>query len=274
MNWLKSFWKSLNIPVAPAGQHFDESLNNFTPCAQKVLALARDEAQRFRHNFIGTEHLLLGLITLGQGTAVTVLNQMGIDLKNVRQEVEKQVGSGPDNRVAHQVPYAPRVKKVLALAAKESKALNHTYVGTEHILLGLLHEGDGVAARVLKSLGIDTEVTRQHILRELDPSRSFHADTAEMRPKTEAVTATREPLDLRKRYDIYCCEGDQQVVYPNVLFKGVKTLFPRREWDFSVEYLEIEQSDGRTIFVNRMSIVKFCEHGNTANSESSPAGSA
>ena len=145
-------------------------MNNFTPRAQQVLALARKEADRFNHNFVGTEHLLLGLIKLGQGVAVNVLQKLGLDLETVRMEVEKQVGTGPDQKMVGNIPYTPRVKKVLALAAKEAKALNHTYVGTEHILLGLLREGDGVAARVLKNLDVDIEQTRQEILKELDPN--------------------------------------------------------------------------------------------------------
>ena len=138
-----------------------EAMNNFTPRAQQVLALARKEADRFNHNFVGTEHLLLGLIKLGQGVAVNVLQKLGLDLETVRLEVEKQVGTGPDQKMMGNIPYTPRVKKVLALAQKEAKALNHTYVGTEHILLGLLREGDGVAARVLKNLDVDIEQTRQ-----------------------------------------------------------------------------------------------------------------
>ena len=148
----------------------DEAMSNFTPRAQQVLALARKEADRFNHNFVGTEHLLLGLIKLGQGVAVNVLQKMGLDLETVRMEVEKQVGTGPDQKMIGNIPYTPRVKKVLALAAREAKALNHTYVGTEHILLGLLREGDGVAARVLKNLDVDIEQTRQEILKELDPN--------------------------------------------------------------------------------------------------------
>src|SRR6188474_790639 len=148
----------------------DEAMNNFTPRAQQVLALARKEADRFNHNFVGTEHLLLGLIKLGQGVAVNVLQKIGLDLETVRMEVEKLVGTGPDQKMIGNIPYTPRVKKVLSLAAKEAKALNHTYVGTEHILLGLLREGDGVAARVLKNLDVDIEQTRQEILKELDPN--------------------------------------------------------------------------------------------------------
>src|SRR5881392_2637260 len=101
-------------------------MNNFTPRAQQVLALARKEADRFNHNYVGTEHLLLGLIKLDQGVAVNVLQKMGMDL-------EKQVGSCPETKMVGNIPYTPRVKKFLALAGKEAKALNHSYVGTEHI---------------------------------------------------------------------------------------------------------------------------------------------
>src|SRR4030088_153890 len=150
-------------------------MNNFTPRAQQVLALARKEADRFNHNYVGTEHLLLGLIKLGQGVAVNVLQKMGLDLETVRMEVEKHVGSHPETKMVGNIPYTPRVKKVLALAGTEAKALNHSYVGTEHILLGLLREGEGVAARVLKTLEIDIERTRNEILRELDPQFSSGA---------------------------------------------------------------------------------------------------
>ena len=145
-------------------------MNNFTPRAQQVLALSRKEADRFNHNYVGTEHLLLGLIKLGQGVAVNVLQKMGLDLETVRQEVEKQVGSGQENKMAGNIPYTPRVKKVLALAGKEAKALQHSYVGTEHILLGLLREGEGVAAQVLKNLEVDLDRTRNEVLKELDPN--------------------------------------------------------------------------------------------------------
>lgn len=153
-----------------------EPMNNFTPRAQQVLALARKEADRFHHNYVGTEHLLLGLINLGQGVAVNVLQKMGLDLQTVRSAVEKQVGTGPESKPSGNIPYTPRVKKVLALAGKEAKALNHSYVGTEHILLGLLREGEGVAARVLKSLDVDIERCRNEILSELDPNFSSESE--------------------------------------------------------------------------------------------------
>jgi ATP-dependent Clp protease ATP-binding subunit ClpC len=158
-------------------------MNNFTPRAQQVLALARKEADRFNHNYVGTEHLLLGLIKLSQGVAVNVLQKMGLDLETVRMEVEKHVGSHPETKMVGNIPYTPRVKKVLALAGKEAKALNHSYVGTEHILLGLLREGEGVAARVLKSLEVDIERTRNEVLKELDPN--FTPSESEAEPPQE-----------------------------------------------------------------------------------------
>ena len=171
----------------------DEAMSNFTPRAQQVLALARKEADRFNHNFVGTEHLLLGLIKLGQGVAVNVLQKLGLDLDTVRLEVEKQVGTGPDQKLIGNIPYTPRVKKVLSLAAKEAKNLNHTYVGTEHILLGLLREGDGVAAKVLKNLEVDIEQTRQEILKELDPNFAGGEEAAGEGEKAERKGETKTP---------------------------------------------------------------------------------
>ena len=164
-------------------------MNNFTPRAQQVLALARKEADRFNHNYVGTEHLLLGLIKLGQGVAVNVLQKMGLDLETVRQEVEKQVGSGPENKMSGNIPYTPRVKKVLALAGKEAKALQHSYVGTEHILLGLLREGEGVAARVLKNLEVDLDRTRNEVLKELDPNFTPTEEGEEEGTESEEVAS-------------------------------------------------------------------------------------
>jgi ATP-dependent Clp protease ATP-binding subunit ClpA len=166
------FFSKLFSKPAPngVGPSREEAVNNFTPRAKQVLALARREADRMNHNFVGTEHLLLGLIKLGQGVGVTVLRQLGLDLETARKEVEKQVGKGPDHEMIGNNPYTPRVKKVLALAVREAKNLNHTYIGTEHILLGLLREGDGVAARVLKNLEVNIEQTRREILKELDPN--------------------------------------------------------------------------------------------------------
>ena len=257
MNWFKSFWTALTTP-ADRGTGW----NNFTPHAQQVLALAREEANRFDHNFVGTEHLLLGLIKLGQGVAVNVLQKLGLDLETVRREVEKQVGTGPDQKMIGNIPYTPRVKKVLALAQKEAKALNHTYVGTEHLLLGLLREGDGVAARVLKNFEVDIEQTRQEILKELDPNLTSTVEEtmpAETPRKPEPEKPETDSVDTSKRYDVFCDERNQQVVYRGVLFRGRRSLLKRGEHDFFSDYLELEQADGQTVFIARSSVIKFCE---------------
>jgi ATP-dependent Clp protease ATP-binding subunit ClpC len=164
-------------------------MNNFTPRAQQVLALARKEADRFNHNYVGTEHILLGLIKLGQGVAVNVLGKMGLDLETVRLHVEQKVGSGPETKMVGNIPYTPRVKKVLALASKEAKALTHSYVGTEHILLGLLREGEGVAAQVLRDLDVNLDKARNEILKELDPNfNSGEEPEDESEEEAEQVT--------------------------------------------------------------------------------------
>jgi ATP-dependent Clp protease ATP-binding subunit ClpC len=170
----------------------DEAMSNFTPRAQQVLALARKEADRLNHNFLGTEHLLLGLIKLGQGVAVNVLQKMGLDLETVRLEVEKQTPSGPDQKMIGNIPYTPRVKKVIALAQKEAKNLNHTYVGTEHLLLGLLREGDGVAAKVLRALDVDIEQARQEILKELDPNFAAQQGGEEQPPAEPGAAGEKQ----------------------------------------------------------------------------------
>ena len=180
----------------------DEAMSNFTPRAQQVLALARKEADRLNHNFLGTEHLLLGLIKLGQGVAVNVLQKMGLDLETVRMEVEKQVGTGPDQKMIGNIPYTPRVKKVIALAQKEAKNLNHTYVGTEHLLLGLLREGDGVAAKVLRALDVDIEQCRQEILKELDPNFAAQGGEEQQPPGGEPSEKTAPGAAAEKKGEV------------------------------------------------------------------------
>ena len=173
-----------------------EAMNNFTPRAQQVLALARKEADRFNHNFVGTEHLLLGLIKLGQGVAVNVLQKLGLDLETVRMEVEKQVGTGPDQKMIGNIPYTPRVKKVLALAAEGSQgAQPHLRRHRAHSA-GPAREGDGVAARVLKNLDVDIEQTRQEVLKELDPN--FTAQERD-RPRRDPGEAGARKRKARSR---------------------------------------------------------------------------
>jgi ATP-dependent Clp protease ATP-binding subunit ClpC len=136
----------------------------FTDRARKVMALANQEAQRFNHEYIGTEHILLGLVKEGSGVGANVLKNLDIDLRKVRLEVEKLVKSGPDMVTMGKLPQTPRAKKVIEYAIEEARALNHNYVGTEHLLLGLLREHDGVAAQVLMNLGLKLEEVREEVL--------------------------------------------------------------------------------------------------------------
>ncbi|MGA2093776.1 MAG: Clp protease N-terminal domain-containing protein, partial [Sedimentisphaerales bacterium] len=136
----------------------------FTDRARKVMALANQEAQRFNHEYIGTEHILLGLVKEGSGVGATVLKNLDVDIKKLRLEVEKLVKSGPDMVTMGKLPHTPRAKKVIEFAIEEARSLNHNYVGTEHLLLGLLRESEGIAAQVLMNLGLRLEDVRQEVL--------------------------------------------------------------------------------------------------------------
>jgi ATP-dependent Clp protease ATP-binding subunit ClpC len=136
----------------------------FTDRARKVMALANQEAQRFNHEYIGTEHILLGLVKEGNGVGANVLRNLDVDVKKLRLEIEKLVKSGPDMVTMGKLPQTPRAKKVIEFAIEEARSLNHNYVGTEHILLGLLRESEGVAAQVLMNLGLKLEDVRQEVL--------------------------------------------------------------------------------------------------------------
>ncbi len=138
--------------------------DKFTNRAKQVKRLAEKEAQRLNHNYVGTEHILLGLIRLGQGVAVDVLRKMNLDFETIRLEVEKVVGTGSSTKVIGKPTSTPRATRVFELAAEEAQKLKHNYVGTEHILLGLLKEKDGVAARVLRNLDVDIDKVRQEVL--------------------------------------------------------------------------------------------------------------
>ena len=136
----------------------------FTDRARKVMQLANQEAQRFNHEYIGTEHILLGLVKEGSGVAANVLKNLDVDLRKIRIEVEKIVQSGPDMVTMGKLPQTPRAKKVIEYAMEEARNLNHNYVGTEHLLLGLLREQEGVAAQVLMNLGLKLEDVREEVL--------------------------------------------------------------------------------------------------------------
>ncbi len=136
----------------------------FTDRARKVMQLANQEAQRFNHEYIGTEHILLGLVKEGTGVAANVLKNLDIDLRKIRLEVEKIVQAGPDMVTMGKLPQTPRAKKVIEYSIEEARNLNHNYVGTEHLLLGLLREQEGVAAQVLMNLGLKLEDVREEVL--------------------------------------------------------------------------------------------------------------
>jgi ATP-dependent Clp protease ATP-binding subunit ClpA len=145
----------------------------FTDRAQKVMQLANQEAQRFNHEYIGTEHILLGLVKEGSGVAANVLKNLDIDLRKIRLEVEKIVmhGPGTDSPFRGIRPQTPRAKKVIEYSIEEARNLNHNYVGTEHLLLGLLREREGVAAQVLMNLGLKLEDVREEVLNLLGHDR-------------------------------------------------------------------------------------------------------
>lgn len=163
--------------------------DRFTPRARQVIIIARKEADRFNHNYIGTEHILLALIKLGQGVAVNVLRKLGLDFETIRLEVEKAVGSGPETKVIGDLPLTSRAKKVIELAVEEARNLNHSYVGTEHLLLGLLSEGEGVAARILKNLEVDIDEARREILKELEAEYSINEEDDEDIPEMGGPSA-------------------------------------------------------------------------------------
>ena len=157
----------------------------FTDRARKVMALANQEAQRFNHEYVGTEHVLLGLVKEGQGVAANVLHSLGIDLKKIRLEVEKIVKSGPDMVTMGKLPQTPRAKKVIEFAIEEARSLGHNYVGTEHLLLGLLKEHDGVAAQVLMNLGLKLDDVRSEILNILGAAVEGETEAEAQRGKSK-----------------------------------------------------------------------------------------
>src|SRR5256712_360456 len=146
-----------------------DRFDKFTERARRVLSLAQEEAQRFQHNYIGTEHLLLGLVREGEGVAAKVLSNLGVELYRVRNSVEFIIGRG-DRIVLGEIGLTPRAKKVIELAVDEARRLNHHYIGTEHLLLGLIREGEGIAAGVLESLGVSLEKVRTQTIQVLGQS--------------------------------------------------------------------------------------------------------
>jgi len=174
--------------------------DKFTERVRKVIYLAREEAARLQHDYIGTEHLLLGVIREGEGIAATVLNNLGLDLDKIRQEVENMVSASGGTMTIGEIPFTPRAKRVLELAVEEARSLGHNYVGTEHLLLGLIREGEGVAAKVLLELGVDRKRVREETLKLLGGTPSSSSTTErEERPETPALNQFGRDLTLLAR---------------------------------------------------------------------------
>jgi ATP-dependent Clp protease ATP-binding subunit ClpC len=171
-----------------------DRFDKFTDRARKVLTLAQDEAQRFNHNYIGTEHLLLGLVREGEGVAARVLENMNVELPKVRTAVEFIIGRG-DRPVVGEVGLTPRAKRVIELAIDEARRLGHNYIGTEHLLLGLVREGEGIAAGVLESLGVSLDKVRHEVIRVLSQSSSA-GPTQETRRASKTPTVDQLGINL------------------------------------------------------------------------------
>src|SRR6266480_2743672 len=166
----------------------------FTDRARRVVVLAQEEARMLNHNYIGTEHILLGLIHEGEGVAAKALESLGISLEGVRQQVEEIIGQGQQAPSGH-IPFTPRAKKVLELSLREALQLGHNYIGTEHILLGLIREGEGVAAQVLVKLGADLNRVRQQVIQLLSGYQGKEPAAAGTGAQGEAAPSTSLVLD-------------------------------------------------------------------------------
>jgi ATP-dependent Clp protease ATP-binding subunit ClpA len=201
---------------------------NFTERVRKILAMAREEAVRLHHEYVGTEHILLGLILEGEGVAAAVLQSLNVDLEEIQQKIEETVkkgkaqqGTGPD------LPYTSRAKKVLELAMSEARELNHSYVGTEHILLGLIREEKGIAAVVLSDVGIELPVARAEVLRLLGTDVAQHAPPGPQRGSGEP---TREKTSKRTQSDSHPLEKTLTSVYLERAASQRRPASERRLW--------------------------------------------
>ncbi len=194
----------------------------FTDRARRVVVLAQEEARLLNHNYIGTEHLLLGLIHEGEGVAAMALESLGISLEAVRAQVEEIIGQGQRAPTGH-IPFTPRAKKVLELSLREATQLSHNYIGTEHILLGLIREGEGVAAQVLVKLGADLSRVRQQVIQLLSGYVGGEAAAHKPAARTRLVRMT-VPEELR--------EADQQLAQA------------RREKEAAIDAEDFEQAAG------------------------------
>jgi excisionase family DNA binding protein len=210
--WLRNATQSKRAGPAELTDRFDY----FTERARKVMTLSTEEARRLQHSYIGTEHLLLGLVREGQGVAAQVLNNLGIELEMVRKQVESIIGHG-DHIVTGEIGLTPRARRVIELAVDEARQLDHHYIGTEHVLLGLVREGKGIAAQVLESLGLKLEQVRSETMRVLSqlqqarmPSESGKTDVQPVeagQTQTCDQCGTVSPTNFR-----YCYNCGHQLI--------------------------------------------------------------
>ena len=176
--------------------------DRFTERVRKVIQLAREEAMRFNHDYIGTEHLLLGLVKEGEGIASAALANLGVDLKTLRLEVEKLVEQGPSTVSIGEIPFNPQAKKVLELSVEEARKFGHNYIGTEHLLLGLIKEGEGIAAHVLENMKVDVEKVQREIVKLLGgPTSKFSTASESKKTQTPALDAFGRDLTALARED-------------------------------------------------------------------------
>jgi ATP-dependent Clp protease ATP-binding subunit ClpA len=166
---------------------------NFTERVRKVLAMAREESVRLRHEYVGTEHILLGLVREGEGVAATILQNLGVDLDDIQQKIDETVKKGTGRPTGPDLPYTSRAKKVLELAMSEARELNHSYVGTEHLLLGLVREEKGIAAQVLVDAGITLDSAREETVRIL-------GENGMSKPKPVADESEHAAIARRMRF--------------------------------------------------------------------------
>lgn len=182
------------------------AFNRFTERARKVILLAKEEARKLNHDYIGTEHILLGLISEGEGVAAAVLTTLGLDFEEIRSEVENLVQPSPGKNMGAEIPFTPRAKKAIELSMDEARNLGHNYIGTEHLLLGLIREGDGVASQVLLNLGLDLKNVREEILNLLGsgvPGYASSQSRKKKRSKTPALESfTRDLTDMARSEEL------------------------------------------------------------------------
>jgi ATP-dependent Clp protease ATP-binding subunit ClpA len=157
----------------------------FTDRARRVVVLAQEDAREFKHNYIGSEHLLLGLVHEGEGVAAQALDSLGVSLTAVRSQLEEIIGHGQSDHPGH-IPFAPRAKKVLELSLREALQLGHNYIGTEHLLLALVREGEGIGAQILGNLGADLQQTRDRVIHVLGIHQA-HDDYSKAKPKDASI---------------------------------------------------------------------------------------